>query len=337
MYAIIKFLTFRHCLNSVRSSVFIVEITVSNKQSIVEKNLKSLVKENAEFVRNNYLNFLKIRLKRKLKAYGVRAAINGKYASFFQLRSKWHSYLRATNLVSHHYFECFRFHKYCIQKFAATAGYFFKCPLCNNKEIFETEMQSFGVYVPEQDAEWETQDNGTLYDDLLERHNRCDADECVCPEGRETDEDYTIWEIVSTDNYGTTGLRPMQSSFKCGLIIVILFQILCWCCGAQGIHVKCGDLPLSKDMVKWKCKECLETIKKMPKRTIHKFRRIQNRRSRKSVYMHSRQTLEDILDTTTINLEHPIMETSGENISKIECILNDEGISARIDACPKVM
>ena len=61
-------------------------------------------------------------------------------------------------------------------------------------------MQSFGVYVPEQDAAWETQDNGTLYDDLLERHNRCDAKECECPEGRETDEDYTIWEIVSTDH-----------------------------------------------------------------------------------------------------------------------------------------
>ena len=42
-----------------------------------------------------------------------------------------------------------RFHKECIQKFASTAGYFFKCPLCNNKEIFESEMQSFGVYVPD--------------------------------------------------------------------------------------------------------------------------------------------------------------------------------------------
>ena len=58
-------------------------------------------------------------------------------------------------------------------------------------------MQSFGVYVPEQDAAWETQDNGTLYDDLLERYNRCDAVECLCPDGREADEDYTIWEIVS--------------------------------------------------------------------------------------------------------------------------------------------
>ncbi len=38
-----------------------------------------------------------------------------------------------------------RFHKTCAEKAAETAGYFFKCPLCNNKEIFETEMKKFGV------------------------------------------------------------------------------------------------------------------------------------------------------------------------------------------------
>ena len=53
--------------------------------------------------------------------------------------------------------------------------------------------------------------------------------------------------------------------------------------------------------------------------------------------MHSRHTLEDILDNTTIKLENSNMETPGENISKIECILHDEGISATIDICPKVM
>ena len=87
-----------------------------------------------------------------------------------------------------------------MQQFARNSGYFFKCPLCNNKDVFETEMKAFGVYVPEQDAAWETQDDGALFDDLLERHNRCDAEECICPEGREADEDYTIWEIVSCVN-----------------------------------------------------------------------------------------------------------------------------------------
>jgi len=198
------------------------------------------------------------------------------------------------------------FHKECIQKFASTAGYFFKCPLCNNKEIFESEMKSFGVYVPEQDAAWETQDNGTLYDDLLERYNRCDAVECLCPDGREADEDYTIWEII-----------------------------LCWCCGAQGIHVKCGDLPLSKDMVKWKCNSCLETIRKMPKRTIHRFKKIDNSRSKKPLHKQNRQILKDILDNTTINLVNSNAGTSEGTSDKAEFNLNDLDVSARIDLCPK--
>ena len=95
---------------------------------------------------------------------------------------------------------------------------------------------------------------------------------------------------------------------------------------------------MSKDMVKWKCDDCLETIKKMPKRTIHKFKKIQNRRSRKAVQMHSRQTLKEVLDSTTIKLvENPNMGNPGENPSRIECILNDQNISARIDICPKVI
>ena len=80
-------------------------------------------------------------------------------------------------------------------------------------------MQSFGVYVPEQDAAWETQDNGTLYDDLLERYNRCDAVECLCPDGREADEDYTIWEIVSI-------VWVILSTMMTYLSLVLLFVIV---------------------------------------------------------------------------------------------------------------
>jgi G2/M phase-specific E3 ubiquitin-protein ligase len=32
---------------------------------------------------------------------------------------------------------------------AVAAGYFFKCPLCNNKDKFEPEMKQFGVFIPE--------------------------------------------------------------------------------------------------------------------------------------------------------------------------------------------
>jgi hypothetical protein len=34
-------------------------------------------------------------------------------------------------------------------RLASTAGYFLKCPLCNNKDKFEQEMKQYGVFVPE--------------------------------------------------------------------------------------------------------------------------------------------------------------------------------------------
>ena len=78
-------------------------------------------------------------------------------------------------------------------------------------------MKRFGVYVPEQDAAWETHDNGALFEDLLERHNRCDAVDCVCPEGREMDEDYTLWEIVSILPFCVL----VKSGYPCYLKILI--------------------------------------------------------------------------------------------------------------------
>lgn len=132
------------------------------------------------------------------------------------------------------------FHKSCCERAAEVAGYFFKCPLCNNKPIFEEEMKKFGVYVPEQDAAWELEEG--LFEDLLERHDTCNAEECICPEGRKKDEDYTIWEII-----------------------------LCKYCGAQGIHVECGNLEL-RDDIKWRCPGCVEVVKKLPPKIIHKFR-----------------------------------------------------------------
>ena len=82
-----------------------------------------------------------------------------------------------------------------MQHLANNAGYFFKCPMCNNKDEFEEEMKRFGIYVPEQDAAWERE--GNTFAEIYERHGTCDAEECQCPDGREYDVDYTIWEIVS--------------------------------------------------------------------------------------------------------------------------------------------
>jgi hypothetical protein len=89
-------------------------------------------------------------------------------------------------------------------------------------------MLDFGIYIPEQDAAWELEPNA--FQDLLHRHNRCDAKHCVCPEGRSHAMVGTRWELV-----------------------------LCRYCGAQGIHVGCGDLKWSNPA--WECDECTVMLK----------------------------------------------------------------------------
>ena len=61
-------------------------------------------------------------------------------------------------------------HRPCVERMALVAGsHHFKCPLCNNKEEFAKEMEEFGIYVPDQDAEWEA---GDAFGDQLQRHDR---------------------------------------------------------------------------------------------------------------------------------------------------------------------
>lgn len=31
-----------------------------------------------------------------------------------------------------------------------SAGYFFKCPLCNDKKLFQKAMLEFGIFIPSQ-------------------------------------------------------------------------------------------------------------------------------------------------------------------------------------------
>ncbi|XP_069680738.1 uncharacterized protein [Periplaneta americana] len=115
------------------------------------------------------------------------------------------------------------FHRDCVQRLAMSAGYFFKCPLCNNKSVFQKAMLDFGIYIPEQDASWELVPNA--YQELLHRHNRCDALRCNCPKGRQHEMMGTRWELV-----------------------------LCRYCGSQGVHVGCGPLKWSNP--EWECEDC---------------------------------------------------------------------------------
>jgi hypothetical protein len=47
------------------------------------------------------------------------------------------------------------FHRDCLQKLALSAGYLFRCPLCNNKTEFQDAMSHFGIFIPDQDYSWE--------------------------------------------------------------------------------------------------------------------------------------------------------------------------------------
>ena len=126
------------------------------------------------------------------------------------------------------------FHRDCVQKLALSAGYFFKCPLCNNKKVFRDAMSHFGIYIPEQDASWELEPDA--FRELLHRHNSCDAIHCACPQGPSHVMAGTRWELV-----------------------------LCKYCGAQGMHVGCGKLKWSNP--EWSCDNCTVMLQKAQERS----------------------------------------------------------------------
>ncbi|XP_065078487.1 PHD finger protein 7-like [Ochlerotatus camptorhynchus] len=85
-------------------------------------------------------------------------------------------------------------------QFAQSAGYFFKCPLCNNKDDFSQQMQQRGIYIPEKDASWEPEPNA--FNDQLERPSECDAEACRCRYGR--DYDCKRWDMILCATCGST-------------------------------------------------------------------------------------------------------------------------------------
>ncbi|XP_075226269.1 uncharacterized protein LOC142327269 isoform X2 [Lycorma delicatula] len=117
------------------------------------------------------------------------------------------------------------FHQDCIQKLANSfGGYAFRCPLCNEKQIFTKTMMEFGIYIPERDASWEQEENA--FQELLFRHNRCDAKKCICPYGRKYKQT-SKWHLI-----------------------------LCQMCGSQGIHHTCQ----TKRSKKWQCDICYTAL-----------------------------------------------------------------------------
>ncbi|KFP92649.1 G2/M phase-specific E3 ubiquitin-protein ligase, partial [Apaloderma vittatum] len=78
-------------------------------------------------------------------------------------------------------------HRACIQGLALSAGTScFSCPLCRDKEAFQREMLYMGIQVPVRPPAW---DDIQEYAGQMERHQRCNASECLCPGGRQQEEE----------------------------------------------------------------------------------------------------------------------------------------------------
>ncbi|XP_016952096.3 PHD finger protein 7 [Drosophila biarmipes] len=73
------------------------------------------------------------------------------------------------------------YHRRCLQKYANTSGYFFKCPLCNNTQEFH-DVTLMGIAVSSQDAIWETEPNA--YAEHFRRDIACVAKVCRAMAGR---------------------------------------------------------------------------------------------------------------------------------------------------------
>ncbi|XP_041703982.1 G2/M phase-specific E3 ubiquitin-protein ligase [Coregonus clupeaformis] len=120
------------------------------------------------------------------------------------------------------------FHRDCVQNQAHSAGmFFFRCTLCNNKDMFQQEMLRMGIHIPERDAAWELEENA--YEELLQVYQHCDANKCLSHSGR-TCSSRTGW-----------------------------FQILrCMLCGSRGTHRKCASLNAFE--TDWACEDCAAVV-----------------------------------------------------------------------------
>ncbi|XP_068141211.1 PHD finger protein 7 [Drosophila tropicalis] len=111
------------------------------------------------------------------------------------------------NYVTFIYSPCCQngwYHKTCLQRYANSSGYFFKCPLCNNSETFR-DVSYWGISVPNSDASWELEPGA--FHEQAQRDLICHAARCRNSNGRKANNE----------------------------------QELCYCnsCGSNPVHVGC--------------------------------------------------------------------------------------------------
>ncbi|XP_021240113.1 PHD finger protein 7-like isoform X2 [Numida meleagris] len=115
------------------------------------------------------------------------------------------------------------FHRGCVQQQAMNAGTrCFQCPICRDKDQFHSEMSTMGIQIPDRRPTWMEDDT---YPSLLERHRRCDVNQCLYPGGREQAEREGPWQLI-----------------------------LCSSCAAEGTHRQCSYLSNSTNS--WECDSC---------------------------------------------------------------------------------
>ncbi|KAB0802719.1 hypothetical protein PPYR_04908 [Photinus pyralis] len=100
----------------------------------------------------------------------------------------------------------------CLRQMALNAGYFTKCPGCNNNTDFIESIRMWGVFVPEQDASWELDRNA--FSDLLYVHDTCDSLKCLCPDGRNFSTDKGKWKLILCKTCGSVGTHVGCTEFK---------------------------------------------------------------------------------------------------------------------------
>ncbi|NXS62209.1 G2E3 ligase, partial [Brachypteracias leptosomus] len=114
------------------------------------------------------------------------------------------------------------FHRGCIQGQALHDGITqLRCPLCRNTDDFRGEMLRLGIRIPFRLPDLDPEEEA----ELNYRHGRCDATRCLCPGGREWEDEEGPWQLL-----------------------------LCSSCAAEGTHRCCSQLEDSRET--WECQSC---------------------------------------------------------------------------------
>lgn len=103
-------------------------------------------------------------------------------------------------------------HITCLRQMALNAGYFTKCPGCNNQTDFIQSIRNWGVFVPERDASWELDRNA--FSDLLYVHDKCDVLNCICPDGRNFSDEKGKWKLILCKMCGSVGTHLACNEYK---------------------------------------------------------------------------------------------------------------------------